>query len=113
MFVGDQGQLVADYKRRVLLPADKFKDYQPPEQTIPSSIGHYKEWIHAAKTGEPTLCNFEYSGMLIENNLLGNVAHRVGTAISWNAEKLEATGTPDAERFIKKEYRKGWDIHSA
>jgi hypothetical protein len=112
MFVGDEGQLVADYGRLVLLPEEKFKDYKRPEPTIAPSKGHYAEWIHAAKTGEPTLCNFEYSGALIEHNLLGNVAYRSGQRLEWNAEKLTATNHPDAERFIKKEYRKGWEIRS-
>jgi hypothetical protein len=110
MFVGDDGQLVADYGRLVLLPEEKFKDYKRPEPTIAPSKGHYAEWIHAAKTGEPSLCNFEYSGALIEHNLLGNVAYRTGKRLEWDAEKLSATNCPDAERFIKKEYRKGWEI---
>ncbi len=113
MFTGDDGFLVADYGRRVLLPESKFKDFKAPEATIPSSLGHYNEWIHAAKTGAPTLCNFEYSGALIEHNLLGNVAFRLGEEITWDAEKLEAVGNADAERFIKKEYRKGWEIGRA
>jgi len=110
LFSGTEGDLVADYRRRVLLPAEKFKDYQPPEQTIPPSLGHYREWIHAAKTDLQTLCNFEYSGALIEHNLLGNVAYRTGQRLEWNADKLAADNHPDAERFIKKEYRKGWEI---
>jgi predicted dehydrogenase len=111
MFVGEKGQLVADYGRRVLLPAEKYKDFQPPQPSIPNSLGHYREWTHAAKTGAPTLCNFEYSGALIENNLLGNVAYRLGEEIAWDAASLSAKGLPDAERLIKKEYRKGWDLH--
>jgi predicted dehydrogenase len=107
MFVGDEGELVADYGRRVLLPAEKFKDYQAPKPTIPASLGHYREWIHACKTGEPTLCNFEYSGALIENNLLGNVAHRTGAPLKWNADQLTAD-VAEAERYIKKDYRAGW-----
>lgn len=110
LFVGDEGQLVADYGKRILLPEEKYRDFKPPEPTIPRSLGHHREWIHAAKTGDPTLCNFEYSGALIENNLLGNVAHRVGQKLDWNAEKLAATNCPDAERFVKKEYRRGWEI---
>ncbi|MEE2705930.1 MAG: Gfo/Idh/MocA family oxidoreductase [Planctomycetota bacterium] len=112
MFVGDEGQLVADYGRRVLLPAEKYKDFQAPPKTIPKSLGHHREWINAAKTGAPTLCNFEYSGALIEHNLLGNVAYRLGEEITWDAEKLEAKNLPEAERYIKKRYRKGWDIHA-
>ncbi|MGI9455260.1 MAG: Gfo/Idh/MocA family protein [Aeoliella sp.] len=109
MFVGEKGQLVADYDRRVLLPAKEYEGFEPPEPTIASSLGHYREWIHAAKTGEPTLCNFEYSGALIEHNLLGNVAYRVGEGLTWDADKFEAVGNPNAEQFIKKEYRAGWD----
>jgi predicted dehydrogenase len=108
MFDGEEGQLVADYGKRVLLPEEKFKDYKPPAQTIPASLGHYNEWIHSAKTGDPTLCNFEYSGALIEHNLLGTVAFRSGQTLQWDAKELRATNVPDAEKYVKKEYRKGW-----
>ena len=112
MFEGEKGQLVADYGKRVLLPADKFKDYKAPAQTIPKSLGHHKEWIHAAKTGAPTLCNFEYSGALIEHNLLGNVAYRLGKPLEWDAANFKATNAPEADKYLKKKYRKGWNqIH--
>ncbi|MCR4413460.1 MAG: Gfo/Idh/MocA family oxidoreductase [Thermoguttaceae bacterium] len=110
LFVGDKGQLVADYGRLHLLPAEKFKDFQPPPQTIPPSLGHYKEWLHGCKTGAPTLCNFDYSGTLIEHNLLGTVAFRVGKKIQWDASAMKAVGCPEADRFIRREYRKGWEI---
>jgi len=110
MFTGDKGQLVADYGKHLLLPAEKFKDYKRPERSIAPSLGHHKEWIHAAKTGAPTLCNFEYSGALIENNLLGNVAYRSGKKLEWDAANLRASNHADASRFIQKEYRSGWDI---
>ncbi len=110
MFSGDDGHLVADYGKLVLLPEEKFRDYKRPEPTIPKSLGHYREWTEAAKTGGESLCNFEYSGALIEHNLLGNVAYRAGGQLDWDAENLTATNNTDAERFIKKEYRKGWAI---
>jgi len=110
LFIGDDGMLLADYKRRVLLPEEKFKDFQPPEETIPPSLGHYKEWIQAAKTGGEALCNFEYSGSLIEHNLLGNVAFRVGEELNWNPKRLKARNCPRADAFIRREYRKGWTI---
>jgi hypothetical protein len=78
LFKGDEGMLVSDYDHHLLLPQNKFKDFKRPKPSIPESIGHHQEWIRACKTGEPTTCNFDYSGLLIENNLLGNVAYRVG-----------------------------------
>ncbi|UUO09187.1 Gfo/Idh/MocA family oxidoreductase [Blastopirellula sp. J2-11] len=109
-FVGPQGVLVADYGKVVLAPADKFQDFQPPAQTIAPSLGHYQEWIQAAKTGGETLCNFAYSGALIEHNLLGNVAHRVGEKLDWDAAKLQATNSPQANALLTKEYRNGWKV---
>jgi predicted dehydrogenase len=110
LFVGDKGMLLSDYGRHLLLPEESFKDFVRPEPTIPASIGHYAEWIHAAKTGAPTTCNFEYAGSLTESNHLGNVAFRVGKKIEWNAEKMEATNCPEAAPLIRREYRAGWTL---
>jgi predicted dehydrogenase len=74
LFVGDKGQLVADYSHYKLLPEDRFRDFTPPRPTIPSSIGHHREWIEAVKSGGPTTCTFAYSGSLTEAGLLGDVA---------------------------------------
>ena len=110
LFIGDKGMLLADYNKHVLLPEEQFKDFTPPEPTIPDSIGHHKEWLHACKTGAPTTCNFAYSGALTEANHLGNVAYRVGKRIAWDPVKLECPGTPEAAKFLRREYRKGWDL---
>jgi len=110
LFIGEGGQLLADYGQRHLLPEEKFKGFKPPEQTIPRSRGHHAEWIHGCKTGEPTLCNFDYSGMLVEHNLLGSVAHRVGKKLTWNPETMKAEGCPEADRYIRPTYRPGWEI---
>lgn len=110
MFVGDKGNLLADYTRRKLLPEAKFKDFQPPPQTIPDSIGHHKEWVEAIINHGPTTCNFGYSGTLTEAVLLGNVAYRVGRRIDWEAASLRAKDCPEADRFIQYRYRRGWEL---
>lgn len=111
LFVGDKGKLLADYGRRTVLPPEGQKAPEPPEPTIPPSIGHHKEWLHACKNDPTkTLCNFDYSAKLIEHNLLGTVAHRVGKKLQWDPKSLKATNAPEADRFINKEYRKGWEF---
>jgi predicted dehydrogenase len=110
LFIGDDGMVLSNYSKHVLLPEEKFKDFKRPERFIPESIGHYQEWIDACKTGAPTTCNFEYAGALTEANHLGNVAYRTGRKIEWDSAKLEASGTPEAARIIRREYRKGWSL---
>ncbi len=109
-FVGPKGLLVADYQKHLLSPSAEFEDYQRPPQSIPPSLGHYQEWIQACKNGGETLCNFDYSGALIEHNLLGNVAHRVGKKLDWDPENLQATNAPEASVYLTKEYRDGWAV---
>lgn len=110
LFIGDKGMLLSDYGKHVLLPEASFADFKRPEPFIPKSLGHHAEWIHACKTGAPTTCNFDYAGWLTEANHLGNVAYRVGKRLVWNAKRLEATNAPEATRFIRRSYRKGWKL---
>ncbi len=112
LFIGDKGTLLTDYDFRILLPGGDLTYYKSPrpEDLIPPSKGHHREWIHGAKTGEPTLCNFDYSGALVEHNLLALVAFRVGKKLEWDAGSLTATNCPEAGKFIKKTYREGWSL---
>ena len=110
LFVGAKGMLQASYDKRVLMPEKDFRDFVHPKESIPKSLGHYAEWIHACKTGSPTTCNFEYAGWLTEANHLGNVAYRAGKKLEWDAAKIYATNAPEAEPFIRREYRKGWNL---
>ncbi|GAG23252.1 unnamed protein product [marine sediment metagenome] len=47
---------------------------------------------------------------LAEVMLLGCLAQRVGKKIEWDAANMRATGCPEADKFIRREYRKGWEI---
>jgi predicted dehydrogenase len=110
LFEGTQGQLLADYDRHTLLPEKDFKDFTPPKQTIAPSVGHHREWLEAIKHGGPTTCNFAYSGALAETVLLGNVAFRCGQKIDWDDKEGKVTNTPEAARYLEREYRKGWQL---
>ena len=113
MFVGSEGNLFADYSSYRLFPRQKFADFQAPAPSIPKSIGHHEEWIKACKDGSTTTCNFDYSGALSETVLLGNVAYRAGQRLEWDAETLQATNCPEANQFVHKFYRTGWEVSGA
>jgi predicted dehydrogenase len=108
LFVGEQGMLISDYSRHLLLPVEKFQDHEPPEPTIPSSIGHHAEWLQAIRDQGETTCNFDYAGALTEAVLLGIAAYRSGETIEWDAERLRATEGAKVDQFLHREYRDGW-----
>jgi hypothetical protein len=51
-----------------------------------------------------------HSGALSEAVLLGNVAYRGGKALEWDASAAQVANVPEARRFLRREYRKGWDL---
>jgi predicted dehydrogenase len=110
LFVGDEGMILSDYSRHLLLPEEKFAGFKRPKARIPSSIGHHNEWLQACRSGSPTTCNFDYSGALTEAVLLGNVAYRVGKTIQWDAESMRAINAPEADALIRPTFRDGWEV---
>jgi predicted dehydrogenase len=117
LLVGDKGILFSpnDYGAQFkLLPAEAFVDFKKPEPTLPRNgrgdDGMKAEWVKAIKGGPPAMSNFDYAAMLTETILLGNVAIRVGKKLEWDGPNLRVTNCPEAEKFIKREYRKGWTL---
>jgi hypothetical protein len=114
MFVGDKGKILCDGWSGPprIIPEAKMKEYERPEKTLKRSIGHHEEWIQACKENNPkgALAGFEYSGPFTESLLVGNLAVRLGRRIEWNARKMKATNAPEADKYINKSYRKGWEI---
>jgi predicted dehydrogenase len=114
MFVGDKGTILcggwAGAPR--IVPESKMQAYKRPPKTLPRSQGHHKEWIQACKNNNPkgALAGFEYSGPFTEALLVGNLAVRLGKKIEWDSKNMKATNAPEADKYINKEYRKGWVI---
>ena len=110
LFIGSKGMILANYGKHVLLPEKEFEGFQRPSRTILRSPGHHEEWLQACKTGKAASANFEYSGWLTEANHLGNVAYRVGKKLVWDPTTLKAANAPEADQFIRRTYRKGWEL---
>ena len=109
IFVGSKGLLIADYGRFKLYPEKDFAGVRRPKLE-PRGIHHAQEWITACKTGSPTGTHFGYSGPLTETVLLGTIAYRAGKMLQWDPVNLKAANCPEADRFIRRTNRKGWEI---
>jgi hypothetical protein len=73
-------------------------------------MSHEQHWIQCCKTGRRASSDFRYAGPLTEFVLLGNIAIRLGGKIEWDAENMQAIGRPEADEWIRRPRRKGWEL---
>lgn len=111
LFIGDQGRIAIEHGGHPkLLPTEKFADFKGPDSYLPTSPGHHQQWIEACKTGSRTGSPFSYAGPFTEVVLLGNIAYRVGQTIEFDPATMEVTNASQANQYLSKSYRKGWEI---
>ncbi len=79
-----------------------------------------REWIDACKgksnsvrhgTSTKTHCDFDYSGTMIEQMLLGLVAHRAGKRLEYDPAAGRVTNSSEANDWLKRPYRSGWTLN--
>ncbi len=71
---------------------------------------HWKQFVDAILGKTKTGANFDYAGPLTEAILLGTVASRFPKAtLQWDAAKMEFPNTPEANKYVRRAYRKGWE----
>lgn len=116
MFKGSKGVLVSDFGNRLLLPLGNDADVtyynrRAKEELLPPP-GHFqKEWTDACKGDLKTSCDFDYSGTMIEQLLLGLVAYRAGGRIEYDGATGQVTNSPEAQKLLAREYRRGWRLN--
>jgi predicted dehydrogenase len=113
LFIGDKGKML-NYR---LIPESRQKEYGKPPQKLPRSPGHHKEWINACKGGEPARSNFDWAGPLTEVVLTGNIALKMekqlyekGLKLHYDGPNMQVTNLPEANKYIRDEYREGWSL---
>ncbi len=79
-----------------------------------------REWIDACKgrsnnvvhgTSSKTHCDFDYSGTMMEQMLLGLVAHRAGKRLEYDPVSGRVTNASEANEYLKREYRPNWTLN--
>jgi predicted dehydrogenase len=113
LMVGTKGMMYSpgDYGGKwELMPKESFAGYQGPPETLPRSPGHHKEWVAAIRGGPPAMSNFSYGGPLTEFANLGVVAMRAQSTIEWDTKNFVITNNRNANRYLHRDYRKGWTL---
>jgi predicted dehydrogenase len=112
-----QGSIMIGTKGTVLLPhvgmpelfpQAQFKGFHVP---VVEGSNHYHQFVDAILGNGKVSTPFDYAGPLTEAVLLGPIATRFpNTTLEWSASKMQFKSSPDAERYIHRKYRIGWQI---
>lgn len=122
VLVGDEGSMI--FSRRtskwkiVGRDSDEVKQIEEStphsiprveQETISVQTANHVEWLSAIKGEGVPQSNFAYAGPFTETVLLGNLAVRTGEKIDWDGPAMK-TSVIEAEKYIKRKYRKGWSL---
>jgi predicted dehydrogenase len=90
------------------------------EASHPGADVFQQEWLDACKgksngithgTSSKTHCDFDYSGTMMEQMLLGLVAHRAGKRLDYDPASGRVTNDSEANEWLKRSYRSGWTLN--
>ncbi len=118
MYVGERGLLIHDTygENPRFLPESLGEEAARVPASLPRIAGgiegHEANWIRAIRGEEAVSCPFSYGADLNELMLLGLVALRAGQPIEYDAAAMRIPNAPDAERFLRRTYRPGWELPS-
>jgi len=109
IYIGEKGVLYSPYiDAPRLFPKEKFEGYKMPE---PGGNDHYLQFVEAVRGNGQTSAPFSFAGPLTESVLLGCLATRFkGQKLQWDGPAMRVTNVPEANAFVRRTYRKGWEV---
>ena len=115
MFVGEKGILLHETygsNPRILPETLMDEAVSVPKTYERVTTSHEMNWVNAAKGKTKATSPFEYAANLTETMLLGIVAVRTGQGrkIFYDGDLMKVTNVPEANKFLKREYRTGWTL---
>jgi hypothetical protein len=112
LFVGAKGYL--DNHARIIPESEHRKCPVPPKTLVRAKAGGPVEDLCACiRTGGTPVSNFiDAGGPLTAMALTGHLAQYtgIGGRIEWDAEKMQCTNKPELNKFVRREYRSGWEV---
>ena len=112
LFVGTKGYL-NNHSR--IIPESEHQKFPVPPKTLvrPKAGGPIEDLYACIRSGGTPVSNFiDAAGPLTAMALTGHLAQYagIGSKIEWDVEKMQCTNKPELNRFVRREYRSGWEV---
>jgi len=119
LFVGERGTIMAGFNGQN--PRRFAKGKSEPlgnEGASPQGArrgprelgGRYNPWLQAVQGGPQSPGCFLNAGPISDAVTLGTVALRAGKKVVLDSENMKITNAADANKYLVREYRKGWEL---
>ncbi len=119
LFIGDRGTIMAGFngqgprlfakgKSEPLWPEEAEQAGAGRRRRAPGGRGNV--WLPSLKGGELSPGNFLNAASISDTVNLGTVALRAGTKVLFDSEAMKITNVPDANKYLYREYRQGWEL---
>jgi hypothetical protein len=113
LFIGDKGKILGGFRNEkpVLLPESKMKAYMDGKQATEEEPTRGDDiWIDAFREKKQSPGSFLLAGCISETINLGAIALRAKKKILYDHTKMQITNIPEANQYLKREYRSGWEL---
>ena len=115
MFVGDKGKILAGFHikdpriisgKKMEAPSNAATDKRSQVQQTSEALPLF---VNAVKSGKQYAGNFREAEYLTEAVNLYAAALRSNKLLKYDAANVKITNVPDANKYLTREYRSGWD----
>ncbi|HWL09886.1 MAG TPA: Gfo/Idh/MocA family oxidoreductase [Planctomicrobium sp.] len=116
LFEGTEGRFFVNRGKITGAPVEALKEKPLPEGAIEAVYGgkvpanHTVNFIESMKSRKQPISDVWSHNRMLEICHLSNIAMRLGRDLSWDPVKREVIGDAQANTFLGREYRKGYEI---
>jgi hypothetical protein len=119
LFEGTKGRFFVNRGKITGTPVDELKDRPLPENAIeevyggPVAENHTANFVAAMRSRKQPISDVWSHNRMLEICHLSNIAMRLGRELSWDPAARRIVGDPQADAFLGRESRKGFEIEGA
>lgn len=117
LFEGTEGRFFVNRGKVTGKPVEQLKDKPLPEGAIEAVYGgkvsanHTANFTEAMKSRKQPISDVWSHNRMLEICHLSNIAMRLGRELNWDPAKREIVGDAEANSFLARENRKGFEIN--
>ncbi len=117
-FHGTEGSLFVDRNGYEIVPEKRGRGPLAVDRMEPaaeqssnnSAVDHWANFLESVRSRTRPICDIETGHRSTSACLLGNIAYRRRRRIEWDARAERITNSPEARRYLSREYRRPWKL---